>query len=212
MAEGNHAGASQRRDVDNRFRFETLNVGQDVAQHQAAFGVGVQHFHRLAGHGGQNVARTIGATARHVFTARQHADDVQRQLQLGNHPHHAVHRRGAAHVVLHLVHAFGRLDGDAARVEGQAFTDQHDRARVLRRVAFILDDRHQRLVLRAVADGEIGVHPQLAHLLFADHAGNDVLAVGIGQLTRLGSQIGGVTDVRRHVAKIFRRFDAGGDR
>ncbi|VEC61085.1 Uncharacterised protein [Klebsiella aerogenes] len=99
-----------------------------------------------------------------------------------------------------------------AGVEGQAFTDQHDRARVLSRVTFIFDDRHQRLVLRPIADGEVGVHPQLAHLLFADHPGDDVFAVGIGQLTRLGSQIGGVTDVRRHIAKIFRRFDAGGNR
>jgi hypothetical protein len=32
----------------------------------------------------------IRATARHVFTARQHADHVQRQLQLSNHPHHPV--------------------------------------------------------------------------------------------------------------------------
>ena len=212
MAESNHAGPGQRRHVDNRFRLEALNVGQDVAQHQAAFGVGVQHFHRLAGHSGQDVTRTIGAAARHVFTARQHADDVQRQLQFGNHPHHAVHRRRAAHVVLHFVHAFGRLDGDTAGVEGQAFTDQHDRARVLSRVTFIFDDRHQRLVLRPIADGEVGVHPQLTHLLFADHPGDDVFAVGIGQLTRLGSQIGGVTDVRRHIAKIFRRFDAGGNR
>ncbi|VGQ00413.1 hypothetical protein SB00610_04913 [Klebsiella quasipneumoniae subsp. similipneumoniae] len=212
MAEGNHAGAGKRRHIDNRFRLEALNVGQHIAQHQTAFGVGVQHFHRLAGHGGQNIARAIRATARHVFTARQHADHVQRQLQLSNHPHHPVHRRGAAHVVLHLVHAFSRLDGDAAGVEGQASTDQHDRARVFRRVDFILDDRHQRLVLRTVADGEVGVHSQLAHLLFADHAGDNVFAIGIGQLACLGGQIGGVTDVRRHVAEIFRRFDAGGDR
>ncbi|CDL16948.1 hypothetical protein [Klebsiella pneumoniae IS46] len=33
----------------------------------------------------------------------------------------------------------------------------------------------QRLVLRPIADGEVGVHPQLAHLLFADHPGDDVL-------------------------------------
>ncbi len=67
MAEGNHAGAGQRRHIDNRFRLEALNVGQYVAQHQTAFGIGIQHFNGLPGHGGQNIARAIRATAGHIF-------------------------------------------------------------------------------------------------------------------------------------------------
>jgi hypothetical protein len=39
-----------RCDIDNRFRLEALNVGQHIAQHQTAFGVGVQHFHRPSHH------------------------------------------------------------------------------------------------------------------------------------------------------------------
>jgi hypothetical protein len=166
----------------------------------------------LSGHGSQHVARAIGAPARHVFTARQHAGDVDRQLKLSDHAHHAVNRRRAAHIVLHLVHAFGWLDGDTAGVEGQPFADQHDRTRVFGRVAFVLNHRHQGFVLGAVADRQIGVHSQLFHLLLADDAGNHVFAVGIGKLTRLRGQIRGVTDVRRHVAEIFCRFDAGGNR
>ena len=56
------------------------------------------------------------------------------------------------------------------------------------------------------------MHPQLFHLLFADDAGNDILAVGVGQLTRLRGQVRGVTDVRRHVAEIFGGFNAGSNR
>ena len=56
------------------------------------------------------------------------------------------------------------------------------------------------------------MHPQLFHLLFADNAGDDVLAVGVSQLARLRRQVRGVTDVWRHIAKIFCRFNTGGNR
>ena len=106
MPQRNHAGAGQCSHVNHRFRFETLNVGQHVAQYQTTFGVGVQHLNGLAGHGGQHITRTISAAARHVFAARQHADHVDGQLKFRDHAHNAVNRRRAAHVVLHLIHAF----------------------------------------------------------------------------------------------------------
>ena len=56
------------------------------------------------------------------------------------------------------------------------------------------------------------MHSQLFHLLFADDAGDDVLAVGVSQLARLRGEIRGVTDVWRHIAKIFCRFNTGGNR
>ena len=62
-----------------------------------------------------------------------------------------------------------------------------------------------------MADGQIRVHAQFFHLLLADHAGHNIFAVAVCQLARLRGQVGGVTDVRRHVAKIFGRFNAGGD-
>ncbi len=65
-----------------------------------------------------------------IATARQYADNVNRKPKLGDHTHHAVNRRRAAHVVLHLRPSLQMVDGDAAGVEGQAFTHQHDRARV----------------------------------------------------------------------------------
>ena len=211
VAKSNHTGAGEGGDVNDRFRLEALNVGQHVTEYQTAFSVGVQHFYRLARHGGQDVTRAIRATAGHVFAARQDPDHVDRQLEFRDHAHHAVNRRRAAHVVFHLVHAFGRLDGDTAGIEGQAFTDQHDRARVFGRVALVLDNRHQGFVLRAVTHRQVRVHSQLFHLLFADDAGNHVFAVGVCQLARLRGEVSGVTDVRRHVAEIFCRFNTGGN-
>ena len=40
-------------------------------------------------------------------------------------------------------------------------------------------------------------------LLFADNAGNDILAVAVSQLARLRGEVSGVTDIRRHIAEIF---------
>ena len=56
------------------------------------------------------------------------------------------------------------------------------------------------------------MHTQLFHLLLANDARDDIFAVAVGQLTRLRSQVRCVTDVRRHVAEIFRGFNTGGNR
>ena len=56
------------------------------------------------------------------------------------------------------------------------------------------------------------MHPQLFHLLFADNAGNDILAVAVSQLARLRGEVSGITNIRRHIAEIFRCFNPGGNR
>ena len=56
------------------------------------------------------------------------------------------------------------------------------------------------------------MHSQLFHLLFADNAGDDILAVAVSQLARLRGEISGVTDIRRHIAEIFCCFNPGGNR
>jgi hypothetical protein len=58
------------------------DVGQGIAQDQAAFGIGIEDFDGLAGHGGDNVAGTGGAAARHVLGGGHHADHVDRQAEL----------------------------------------------------------------------------------------------------------------------------------
>ncbi len=72
-AEGDDAGAGQGGDIDHRLRLEALGVGQGVAQHQAAFGVGVEDLHGLPAHGGDDVAGAGGAAAGHVLGAGQQA-------------------------------------------------------------------------------------------------------------------------------------------
>src|SRR3546814_16032612 len=51
VAEGDDDGAGQRRQVDDQLRLEVLlGVPQRVAQHEAAFRVGVEHLDGLARH------------------------------------------------------------------------------------------------------------------------------------------------------------------
>ena len=56
------------------------------------------------------------------------------------------------------------------------------------------------------------MHPQLFHLLFADNSGDDILAVAVSQLARLRGEVSSVTDIRWHIAEIFRGFNPGGNR
>ena len=106
VAQRDDAGAGQGGDVDDRGRVEALGVGQRVAQHQAAFGVGVEHFDGLAVHGGDDVARAwwrvpVGMFSQLAMTPMTLSFRfISRDGAQG-----AQHRGGAAHVVLHLVHA-----------------------------------------------------------------------------------------------------------
>ena len=113
--------------------------------------------------------------------------------------HGTEHGGGATHVVLHLVHAVGRFDGDAAGVKGQTLADQHDGLGI--RMTLVFDDGHHGFVVGAAGHRQIGVHAELGHLLLAHHLGGDVV-VGIGQTTGLGGQIGRVADVGRHVRHV----------
>src|SRR5690606_9969295 len=47
VPQGNDAGAGESGDVDYRSRVEPFRVGEGIAQHQAAFGVGVEDFDSL---------------------------------------------------------------------------------------------------------------------------------------------------------------------
>ena len=199
VTQGDDAGAGQGRHVDHGFGIVAIHIGEGIAQHQATLGVGVEHLDGLAGHGGEDVTRAIGVAARHVLAARQHADDVDGQLQLGQGVHGAEHGGGAAHVVLHLVHAVRRLDGDAARIEGQSLAHQYDGLGV--GVALVFDDGHHGFVLGAAGHRQVGVHAEFGHLLLAYHLGGDVV-IGIRQTAGLGGEVGRIADVGRHVRHV----------
>ena len=90
------------------------------------------------------------------------AGDAHRQRQHRRRLDRADHRRGAAHVELHLLHLLGRLDGDAAGVEGDAFADQRDM--LLRFARRVLQDDEARLFDRAAVDGQQAAHLHLLDL------------------------------------------------
>src|SRR5439155_645946 len=64
---------------------------------------------------------------RHVLGGGQNADQMQRQAQPGGGPYRRQDFRAPGHVRFHLLHVLGRLQGDAARIEGDRLSHQHDR-------------------------------------------------------------------------------------
>ena len=72
----------------------------------------------------QHVAGLHRAAAGHVLGRRHDADDADRRLQQRDRAQRGDHGGAAGHVVLHPLHAVGRLDRDAAGVERDALADQ----------------------------------------------------------------------------------------
>ena len=130
FAERNADRSGERRDVYEVRGAKLLRVPQTIAQNEPSFCVGVDHLDRLARGAFQHIARPDGASARHVFRDRNHADDADRCVQLGHRAHRARHRRAAGHVVLHAVHVGRRLDRNAAGVECDALADQPEDRRL----------------------------------------------------------------------------------
>ena len=130
QAERDADGAGEGGGVDEVGGAEGFGVVEAVGEDEAAFGVGVDDLDGLAGHGGDDVAGFEGVAVGHVFGGADDADDADGGLELGDGAHGADHGGGAGHVVLHLVHVVGGLDGDAAGVEGDAFADEAEDGRV----------------------------------------------------------------------------------
>ena len=105
----------------------SLAVPERVGQHEPAFGIGVDDLDGLARHRGDDVAGTLGVAVGHVFDQADDADGVDLGLAGGKRVHQAGHGGGTAHVALHVLHAAGRLDRNAAGVEDHALADEGDR-------------------------------------------------------------------------------------
>ena len=134
LAERDHHRAGQRREIDHRLRLEALlRVPETIGEHHAALGVGVEHLDGLSRHRRDDVARTLRAAARHVLDEPDDADGVDLRLALGELVHQPDHAGRARHVALHVLHAGGGLERDAAGVEGDALADDGDRVAALRR-------------------------------------------------------------------------------
>eukprot|EP01022_Parablepharisma_sp_SALTPOND_P021765 TRINITY_DN435_c1_g1_i1.p1 TRINITY_DN435_c1_g1~~TRINITY_DN435_c1_g1_i1.p1 ORF type:complete len:1304 (+),score=494.29 TRINITY_DN435_c1_g1_i1:15351-19262(+) len=207
MAQCHDAGAGEGGDIDHGGRLEAFHVGQGVAQDQAAFGIGVEHFDGLAGHRGDDVAR-LGGTARgHVFAGRDDTDDVQFQVQFGDGAEGAQHGSGAAHVVLHLVHVQAWLERDATGVEGDALAHQYHRC-VLGLATHVLDDDELGRLVAAIGDRQEAAHLQGLQLLAVQHFHAQLEL--LGQLLGGVGQVGRGADVARQVAQVLGQGHAVG--
>ena len=166
VAEGYADGSGERGGIDEVRAAEMPWRSEAVGEDEAAFGVGVDDLDGLAGHGGEHVAGFAGATVGHVFAGADDGDDAHGGLELGDGAHGAEHGGGAGHVVLHLVHVVGGLDGDAAGVEGDALADEAEDGAVQRRDGGLVaqDDERGRLG-RALRDGGECAHLQLEDLV-----------------------------------------------
>ena len=69
VAQRDYDGAGQGGGIHQVRAALMARVGERVGQDQTAFGIGIDDFDRLAGHRGHDVARPLGAAARHVFHA-----------------------------------------------------------------------------------------------------------------------------------------------
>jgi hypothetical protein len=135
--------------------------------------------------------------------------EVDRQLELRHGLEHAEHRGAAAHVELHLVHLVGRLDRDAARVEGDALADERDRPGVLRPPAVFEHDQLRRLA-RALRHRQERAHAQLLQRRAVERAGLDRGMLAREARGRL-RQVSGGADVGGRVAQVPDQRRAGAD-
>ena len=76
---------------------------------------------------GDDVARALRVAVGHVLDEADRADGVDLGLAGGERMHQPDHAGRARHVALHVLHAGGRLDRDAAGVEAHALADEGDR-------------------------------------------------------------------------------------
>ena len=100
------------------------------------------------------------------------------RLELRDRPHRADHRRAAGHVVLHLLHAIGRLDRDAARVKRDAFADQAQMRRRISLLRFIPDDDQGWRFGTSLRDTQQGAHAEFLHPRLIEHFAIQVILGG----------------------------------
>ena len=101
------------REVDDAHRLvELLAVGDRIREHEAAFGIRVEHLDRVPVHRAHHVARLLRRRTNTVLGRSDQADDavLGRDRAVPQRMEQSEDRPRAAHVVAHLVHLAGRLD------------------------------------------------------------------------------------------------------
>ncbi len=134
--------AGERGEIQDQIRVLLGRIAQRIAQHQAPFCIGVVHFHRHAGAGGDHFARAECIRAHRVLHCRNQQRQPHRQLLRHHQSGQRQGMRRAAHVLFHVAHAIGRLQIQPAGVEAHALADQHQMR--MRRVAPLQLDQSRR--------------------------------------------------------------------
>ena len=209
MAERDHHRAGQGRQIDDDFRrIHFLRPSDRVAQHQPPLGIGVEHFDRLARHGGDDVAGAHRIAIGHVFDEADDADDVRLRLAPGDRLHRARNGARAAHVPFHHVHAGAGLQADPAGIKGHALADEHNRL-VAIPAAVPAHGQQSRRPGRALRDAQQCAHAECFHLAFVEHFQFDTQ---IGQMLAALNEAFGIKDIRRLSHERLGQRDAIGDR
>ena len=125
------------------------------------------------------------AAAGHVLDGRNHRGNRNRGLKLCDGPHGADHGRAARHVVLHLLHAVGGLDREAAGIERHALADQAQvRALSRFRGRAVAQDDHRGRLGAAHGDAEQRAHAELLHAVLIENLAFEALLLGHRPRTR----------------------------
>ena len=108
-AKGGYRRACQGGDIDNASWLITLAIGKGVAEHEAAFGIGVENFDGEARHTCHDVTGLGCLAARHIFCRSNNGNNIDRQCHFDHCGHCADDARSATHVEFHLVHSGASL-------------------------------------------------------------------------------------------------------
>ena len=143
----------------------------------------------------------------HVLDQAAHADDVGLGLAPRQREHRPCHRARAAHVPLHVFHAGGGLDRDAAGVEGDALADEGGRrCRPCLPPIHLIASRRDG-ALRALRHAEQRAHAELFHLGLVQH--DEFGAGALEPLLAAFDEAFGVDHVGRFGDQFAGEFDAG---
>src|SRR5215203_2649899 len=209
LAERDHDGAGERREVDHELRLVALlHVPEEIGEHEPAFRVGVDDLDGLPRHGRHDVARALRGPVGHVLDEADDPDGVDLGLAGSERVHEADDAGRPRHVALHVLHPAARLDGDAARIEDHALADEGDRGgAVLAAVPAHNDD--PAVVRRALAHREQRPHAELREGLPVQHLD---LYADLGERLRSTGELLRREDVRRLVDEVPRDRHPGSDR
>jgi hypothetical protein len=204
-------GTGQGGQVDDAGGALQLGVLDGVSQRQATFSVGVVHFHGETVDGVKHVTGLEGRAAGHVLGGSHDSTHLDVETERCDGPDGSHGDSAAAHVTLHVTHAVGRLDIEAAGVERHRLADDGQlavRLAALGRVEHV--DQVGRLV-GAKGDGQEGTGAELLELLLVEHLGDDGATAFAGDLLAEVSQAPRGAGASRLVGEVAGEVDALSD-